>query len=85
MCKGIECLDKETVEKITNGRFDEIGNTKECYEFFMGGSAARMVDIEVEMIKHKDKCRKLNKYTPEDLKTAIRFYNCLFCVQNSFM
>jgi multimeric flavodoxin WrbA len=85
MGKRFECFDQETVEKITGSRFDEIDNIEECYERFMERCAEMIIETEVEMIKHKDKCRKLKKYTPDDLKTAMRFYNCILCSLNSFM
>jgi hypothetical protein len=79
------CFNPDTVEKITEGKFDEIENLEECYERFMDSVAELIIKAEVEMFRHKDKCRKQGKYTPEDLKTAMRFYNCILCSLNSFM
>jgi hypothetical protein len=80
-----DCFDHDTIRKITEGKFDEIENLEKCYEKLMERIAELIVKTEVEMFRHKDKCRKSGKYTPEDLKAAIRFYCCILCSLNSFM
>jgi hypothetical protein len=36
-----------------------------------------LVDVEVEMIRQKEKCRRIEEYTEEDIIKALRLQNCL--------
>jgi uncharacterized protein with ParB-like and HNH nuclease domain len=80
-----DCFDSDTIRKITEEKFDEIEKLEKCYEKLMERIAELIIKTEVEMFRHKDKCGKSGKYTPEDLKAAMRFYCCILCSLNSFM
>jgi hypothetical protein len=79
MRKSNDCFNPDTVQKIIDKRFSEIKNSKECYNRFMDNNAELILQVEETMFKHRDRCKDADKHTPEDLKDALQFYNCLMC------
>jgi hypothetical protein len=79
MRKSNDCFNPDTVQKIINRDFEKIKNPKECYNRFMDNNAELILKVEEAMFKHGDRCNAANKYTPENLKDAMQFYNCLLC------
>jgi polyphosphate kinase len=77
-------FESKILSKVIDDDFDGI-DLEECFERFMARNAEMLVEAEVELIRHKDKCRQLKRYTPEDIKKAMRFYNCLLCSLTSFV
>jgi hypothetical protein len=72
------------ISDIMNNRFDLLESMKECFEQLMGMNGEVLVKIEIEMIKQKEKCRRNEEYTAEDIKKALQLYDCLMSSLNSF-
>jgi hypothetical protein len=80
-----ENFNSKLISDILNNRFDQIPSLKDCYKDLMARNEELLKEAAEEMEENKKKCKTFNEYTPEDIRRALRFHNCLLCSLNAFL
>jgi hypothetical protein len=81
---GERNFNSEMISNIRANKFENAGALKDCHEHLMERCAELLIEAKVEMIRQKEKCRRVEKHTEEDIRKALRFHNCLLCSLGAF-
>jgi hypothetical protein len=77
-------FNSETISNIMNDNFDEIGEFKYCHKNLMSRNLELIDEAKEEVLRNINKCRLAGEYTPEDIRKALRFNQCIMCSLNAF-